>query len=136
MAKQKVSEINIVNNSDAVLNELKANKSALYGADVVYLVSCLESPRKFYLNSSNDYVEIPSAQSIKDTNGILRADGRSVLFTMKRSEWDELKTLYSNNLAFVNGFISECSENEYNDMDKQTELSQKKTGYEATEKRH
>ena len=53
---------------------------------------------------------------------------------MKRSEWDELKALYSNNLAFVNGFISECSENEYNDMDKQTELSQKKTGYEATEK--
>ena len=54
---------------------------------------------------------------------------------MKRSEWDELKALYSNNLAFVNGFISKCSENEYNDKDKQNELSQKKTGYEAIEQK-
>lgn len=133
MAKQKASEVNVVNNSDAVINESKASESALSGADVVSLVSCLESPRKFYLNSVNDYVEIPSAQSIEDTNGILRADGRSVLFTMKRNEWEELKALYSNSQAFENGLISECSDSEYKDKDKQAELAQQETGYEAAE---
>lgn len=133
MAKQKASEVYVINNSDAVINEHKSSKSELHGADIVSLVSCLESPRKFYLNSINDYIEIPSAQSIEDTNGILRADGRCVLFTMKRSEWDELKDLYSDQLAFKNGLIIECSESEYQDKDKQAELAQKKTGYEADE---
>ena len=31
MAKQKASEVNVVNNSDAVINEGKASKSALSG---------------------------------------------------------------------------------------------------------
>lgn len=112
--------------------EIRGDKAPT-GANVVTVCSRLSRNRVFILdNETRESVEIYSANDvIRGGAGIPLMDGKSILFTLERAQWEKLLALYGEDDCFINGLVFECSKSEWDDKDRKAELAAKTTGYES-----
>lgn len=136
MARTKTSaplDKDVVAVSDNGKEQATKPVEQISGANVVTVCSRLSRTREFVLNpETGESCLIRSANdSVRGGGGIPLKDGESILFTMERSKWEKLLALYGDAACFENGLVFECSKSEFEDKDRQAELSQLKTGFEA-----